>query len=78
MPFMPSKFRSTCKGCGNQIRIGESIYWEKEIGSYHQLCWEARTPPPVTDDEQRAAESLADRLHFIGPGEPIPAEWNVR
>lgn len=65
---MQSKFSGSCRGCSKSYPEGTDIYWSKEDGGWHWHCFENRPPGPE-------AFALADRLHFIRPGDPIPVLW---
>ncbi len=68
---MISKFSSSCKGCHGHIEAGEEIYWAKEAGSWHWVCFENRQP---------GAEvfALADKLGFLEHNTAMAANWPMR
>jgi hypothetical protein len=57
-----------CCFCSHPTRAGVDTYDPDTKKSYHEECFDNQKPGPE-------AFALADRLLFIRPGDPIPANW---
>ncbi len=36
---MKAKYKGFCKGCGKVIKPNMPIYWSKDSGAYHPVCF---------------------------------------
>ena len=36
---MKAKFEGSCKHCGKPIKANTPIYWSKDRGAYHPVCY---------------------------------------
>lgn len=50
---MAAKFAGRCRECGGQIRVGESIDWEKARGAKHVTCGTTRAAASSTPASRR-------------------------
>lgn len=84
LKLMPARFPGTCKKCRVKFPQGETIYWGKGQGSYHQGCYSTEIPSssnPVVS----AVSSVRPTGKTFGqpvndPNSTVPMwmiDWNV-
>ena len=46
-----AKYESICPVCGDKIKTGDRVVWNKDVRVYHEVCPDAdyRLPPPEAD-----------------------------
>lgn len=66
---MKARFASRCPRCGDLIAIDDMIEIVNGKG-VHEIC-----PASLNLYDRAGAQSLADQLGWIRPGDPIPDDW---
>lgn len=59
MKRMKAKYAGMCRGCGGEIKVGDSIKWGKAEGAHHESC--APSGDPEADREYLAGRAAGNR-----------------
>ena len=62
--IIEAKYNGTCQGCGGPIIREETIYWNKQDGSYHLECLPVKSKTYKDDYWSGRFEDKQQRFDF--------------